>query len=364
VNPLHGIRSLAVRLMALVALTLVPVFVLVIWSSSNERDRARASAEASLTLAARSGAASFSMIVEETRRLLATTALVPGVQQQLPGACDLLTNLTEVDRRYFGLALAGADGMYVCQTLEGSSEGVSVADRQWFRTPRFEGRPTSQVIPRGRISNATVLVLSHPVTNASGDVGGVVAAAFSLRERLPVGTALAPRVGGMEIIGSGLVLAGGADGTVEPSPVIDEQRLFLESGASEHMAEVQGVEGLELLATARIEALPTLAISVRASEMALFADLDAAFARSLGILAILTLVSLAMAFVVAQLFLARPLADVVKAAEALGGGDMNVRANITWGPHELLLLGSTFDAMAESIQERDHEIRQATKAIH
>ena len=202
--------------MALVILTLMPVFALVLRSAGNERVRAGASAEAALALAARASAVEFGTVIADTRRGLATMARVPSVQGQLEGACGLLEGLGEVDPRYFSLALVDDDGGYICQTLPLSAAGVSVIDQEWFRVPRFEGRPTDQLITRGRINQVAVLVVSHPVTDAAGDVVAVIAAGLVLQELLPVGMSLAPRSGDLELIGEGLVLAESADPTAGP----------------------------------------------------------------------------------------------------------------------------------------------------
>jgi signal transduction histidine kinase len=353
------------RLVGLVVLTLTPVFLLVLWSASGERARARASTEREILMEAGAVALEFNSIIEEARRFLVATALVPQIRDRSEGACELLEKIAEADQRYLSVALLNEKGRYICQTVNADATNTSVADRDWFRVPMFEGRPASQLILRGRVSNAALLVSGEPVRDDTGKVVAVVAAGLDLRGLITAHGPFTAARDRLELIGSGVVIESRKQGPSpkEFSPITDGQRMLLDRGEREALAVVDGASGREAVAVVRIPAAPSIVISLAESEADILEGVDAVFRRSLLLLALLTVVSLTAAWFAASRFVTEPLTSVIDAADALGGGDLAARAGIDHGPGEVRRLGEAFDSMAEALQERDAAIKQATEAL-
>ena len=94
-----------------------------------------------------------------------------------------------------------------------------------------------------------------------------------------------------------------------------------------------------------------------------FAD-STIFVRNLtGILAATVLV-VGIACYGAEVLVLRRIRALLNAANRVRGGDFSVRIRLAPGKGELSQLGAAFDAMAETLQQRDTELRQAMLELH
>jgi diguanylate cyclase (GGDEF)-like protein len=94
-----------------------------------------------------------------------------------------------------------------------------------------------------------------------------------------------------------------------------------------------------------------------------FAD-STIFVRNLtGILAATVLV-VGIAYFGAEVLVLRRIRALLNAANRVRGGDFSVRIRLAPGKGELSQLGAAFDAMAETLQQRDTELRQAMLELH
>lgn len=72
-----------------------------------------------------------------------------------------------------------------------------------------------------------------------------------------------------------------------------------------------------------------------------------------------TLLVVGIAWYGAELLVLRSIRALLDAANRVRGGDFSVRTRLPPGKGELNQLGAAFDAMAEALQQRDSELRQA-----
>jgi len=352
--------GITARLTALVVLTMSPVFVLFIARSAGERTRALAAAEAGLLADARATAGRIQAVSSEVRRFLATMALVPEVALAAPDGCALLDRAAEIDSRYLSLALVDDEGRYTCQTLDANSEGVTLADRAWVRTPLDEGLPETQVISSGRLSNETVLVLSHPVRAPTAVVTHVLGAGLNLDNLLRTSR----RADFSEIValvGTHGEFAGERVGHEILDPALGAE--FLNSGSADTLV-FSDPEDPHIVALVRIGTVPGLAVATVTSEAALYGPLRARFLTNLLLLALLTSASVVAAWFAAHKLVAQPLSNVSIAATSLGRGDLSVRARVTTGARELQTMARDFDQMAQALQDREHSIAKAHADLH
>ncbi len=82
-----------------------------------------------------------------------------------------------------------------------------------------------------------------------------------------------------------------------------------------------------------------------------------------GILAA-TLLVVGIAWYGAEVLVLRRIRALLDAANRVRGGDFSVRIRLAPGTGELNQLGSAFDAMAETLQQRDTELRHAMLELH
>jgi signal transduction histidine kinase len=87
-----------------------------------------------------------------------------------------------------------------------------------------------------------------------------------------------------------------------------------------------------------------------------------AFWTGVGWLTAGTLLALAVAWVGGVRFIRRPIAQLVRTAARWSEGDYAARAQLTDRHSEIGQLGATFDNMADRLDRRERELREATRA--
>jgi len=94
-----------------------------------------------------------------------------------------------------------------------------------------------------------------------------------------------------------------------------------------------------------------------------FAD-SGLFASNIAAIAAATLLAAAIAWWGVELLILRRIRGLLDAANRVRGGDFSVRTYLSHGKGEISQLGAAFDAMAETLQQRDTELRNAMLELH
>lgn len=94
-----------------------------------------------------------------------------------------------------------------------------------------------------------------------------------------------------------------------------------------------------------------------------FADVGV-FASNIAAIAAATLLAAAIAWWGVELLILRRIRGLLDAANRVRGGDFSVRTYLSHGKGEISQLGAAFDAMAETLQQRDTELRNAMLELH
>ena len=106
--------------------------------------------------------------------------------------------------------------------------------------------------------------------------------------------------------------------------------------------------------------VPALGVALYA---VLFADSRNLVANVAGIAAA-TLVAVAIAWFGVEILVLRRIRALLAAANRVRNGDFSVRTHLQAGKGELSQLGAAFDSMAETLQHRDTELRDAMLEMH
>jgi len=106
--------------------------------------------------------------------------------------------------------------------------------------------------------------------------------------------------------------------------------------------------------------VPALGVAVYA---VVFADAGGFASRAAGIAAAILLAA-GIAWYGAEMLILRRIRSLLDAANRVRGGDFSVRLGLAPGKGELSQLGAAFDAMAETLQQRDTELRNAMLELH
>ncbi|HZM43286.1 MAG TPA: GGDEF domain-containing protein [Burkholderiales bacterium] len=96
---------------------------------------------------------------------------------------------------------------------------------------------------------------------------------------------------------------------------------------------------------------------------AVFAD-SGIFTANIAGIAVATLVAAGIAWFGAEILVLRRIRALLDAANRVRGGDFSVRIRLPAGKGELSRLGAAFDSMAETLQQRDTELRNAMLELH
>jgi diguanylate cyclase (GGDEF)-like protein len=88
------------------------------------------------------------------------------------------------------------------------------------------------------------------------------------------------------------------------------------------------------------------------------------FVRNIAGIMAATLLVVGIAWYGAEILVLRRIRALLDAANRVRGGDFSVRIRLASGKGEWSQLGAAFDAMAETLQQRDSELRQAVLELH
>jgi signal transduction histidine kinase len=95
----------------------------------------------------------------------------------------------------------------------------------------------------------------------------------------------------------------------------------------------------------------------------LFASADRTLFRSLGWLVLAAGLPLLLVWIGSDLLIIRPVKSLVRSSARLASGDMSVRTGLSPGRDELGRLTLAFDAMAQSLEQRELERKRATHKL-
>ena len=172
--------SLRLRLLGLVALVLVPSFVLVLYTQTDERKIAIANVNGDAMRLIRIATSNQAAQIEAARELLTAFARLPQLRTKNPAACNaLLADMLTAYPLYLNFALAEADGNMLCSAVPLRSQ-VNVADRPYFTLALETRRFAVGDYQVGRITQLPSINYAYPVVDTAGNVEGVVFAAQSL----------------------------------------------------------------------------------------------------------------------------------------------------------------------------------------
>ncbi len=356
-------NTLRVRLVLLLTLIVVPVFILLLHNAIEAR---RFETLQTQTVALRLAR----LVLLEQRELIAgARQLLPGLAQlasvqatQAGPACHSeLTNLLKQYPYYANFGVSGHDGLVYCSGLPMPTP-VRISDRDYFRGAIETGKLTIGGYQVGRITGKSTINIGYPLRDAEGHIDGVIFAALDLawlgyRLRdipVPQGTTLTI------LDGSGTVLVREPDPeqwlgkSVRDAPIV---RLILERGAegSAESIDAMGIRRLYAFTPLNQNGSDSVYVSVGIPHDTAYAAVDARFKRDLLVLCLIVIAVTIAGWAGSKIFVLRPLRSLARASERLGQGDFSARTGMQRKSDEFWQLARTFDQMAASLQQRQHE---------
>jgi diguanylate cyclase (GGDEF)-like protein len=268
------------------------------------------------------------------------------------------------------MGLYGADGELFCNGLPWQGK-VYGAGRRYFQLSIASRQFSIGEYQVGQVTRQQGINFGYPVIDASGKITAVAFVAMNL-DRLNVIAAATPlpENGILTVLdGTGIILARhpARSGVVGQKLAAVRVRELVLSG-TDGIFEEQGVDGIrKLFAYQAVTANPDGTVPIRVMVSlpleAVFADANRGLAHTLVGLLAATLLVLAAARYGAERLILRSIRRLLDTADRVRAGDLTARTGFHQRRDELSQLGLALDEMAQALQQREKELKQAMQDL-
>jgi diguanylate cyclase (GGDEF)-like protein/PAS domain S-box-containing protein len=359
--------SLRTRLFFLVLLTILPALGLVVYDGLERRRLTAAATQEEALRLARLITANQEEIIYETRQLFVTIAQFVQFQDGDLALCsDILASLDIQYPRYTSIFLTDPEGDVLCSSTP-LTQPLSFSDRSWLHRAVRTGDFTVGDYQIGRISGKAIIVLAYPILDSTGSVRFVLTTGldlawlnqFAVDVQLPAGSTFAM------IDRNGIVLARYPDPEKWVGKAVPEAPIVksIQEKKAEGTAEAFGVDGIKrLYAFTRLEdeiGSDSLYVVVGIPAAQAYIEANWGVARNIFLLGIVFVISLTLAWIGSEIFLLRQINELSAVTKRLARGDLGARSKLASKRGEVGQLASAFNDMAEELEERESQLRQA-----
>lgn len=358
--------SLRARLLLLVLLATLPALAVIVDTGNKQRRYAQHEIQENAERLARLAAHEHGLLIREGHQLLTALAEIPATREALPGECGrLLARIRARDERFVNLGVINPRGDVVCSALPLTTR-INAADRAFFRRALETRSFAVGDYQIGRITHKPVLVLAQPVYDAAGRLLSLVYAAldlswfnrFAARAALPPGSILTV------LDASGTVLARTPDGEYWVGRQAPESALVTAHRGPDKVSLAVAPpsdNASRIHALARLEGLPEgsgIYVVVSIATDTARAAIDRLTLRNLMVLGAVVALALAIAWIGSEGLLLRRTRQLATTAQRLAAGELDARTGMRFDRDELSVVASTFDRMAETLEQRTHEAEE------
>ena len=363
-------NSLNLRLWLTVAIAVVPIFLFMLLDYHERREQVVADihAEISDRLAdANREAKAAHRAVGLALRIMARSNEVQSLDNE---ECNALAGrLLESLEGFSNLGLALPDGKVVCSSRP-SAEAINVSDRAWFQNSMQADGVSPGEFVTGRISQRSVMVFGYRLTNAAGEVRGVIFAAMTLDwfDRLIEHFRLPPNWEASLVSSAGALLSHHPDPVRWRDHVLAPEMLHTMAevvGRGDGIAQFTGLDGKMRLygvsepSFARGSGFVMIGAPLEQSLNAV----ERRFQLSLALLATLALASALVARFHIYRLIEVWASQVGKVVASIAAGKLDARIGREVNVRELDALAHGIDDMAAEIERRDAELGRLSMAI-
>lgn len=375
-------RSIRVRLVALLLVILLPAFILFAILANLEQARARSDAAGAARTLAQLMQGQFSYVIESTREKLEMVGLFEEIRSGDSAQCEQRLNQVYASvEGYSAMFVAEPDGTILCRatnTPHPLNELPAVADGDYVKRAVATRTFTSGGSRIGEVSRRQVFVFAMPILDSAGKVLRVVGAGRDI-DLLNLETQtsdLSEQSSILVLDNNGVVVQvrpnpGNVIGTVHPS--FSQIRTAAQQGSVAHGADLFGGERNYVAYPGYLGgAAPPLvpgrgsaaATDSNAELPAYYAVVGYTDAQSTGALwrtiwatmagfALLTLATVLVAWFGAEILIVRRIKRLAASARRMAAGDLSTRTGIDRDAGEFGELGQALDTLADSLQKRE-----------
>jgi diguanylate cyclase (GGDEF)-like protein/PAS domain S-box-containing protein len=364
-------RSLRGRLLLLVLVSVLPAIGIVIYTGLERRQHEVDQAQHDALRMVQSLGYDHERTVETTHRLLMTLAKLPDVQNRNVSGCNrLLASLLAENPVYANIFATDEEGLVFSTALP--VKPFNVTQRSYFRNIVKTRRFAVGEYLVGAATRRPVLSLAYPVIDRHGRFRGVVVAGIDL-----------------ERYGRMFTMLGLPEGSV--FSIYDRRHVCLYRSEdaegcfgrpdvpamAEEMSDRAAAEGVfvgpsesntrQLVAYKRYylkgSDTPYLFMRVTIPYDQAFADSRRLMYVNIVLLLCALLAAMALAWAVGNAIIVRRLNRLAEASLQLREGNLAARTELDHGRDELGEVARAFDEMAEELQQKEHERREAAEAL-
>ena len=354
--------SLLSRLFVLVAVAMLPAIAVQAYNEIDLRRTRKVEVQDEALGLAKLAAAEQQQIVQGIRQALVALSEVPAIKAKDPQRCN--DYLSKIKQRYPGFIsfiVVDMNGSGFCDT---STDHVpsTATGRAYFANALKTGKFTVGEFAIGRQTGRNVLHFALPFCGDDFRMGGVVIASLSLdwladyiaNKGVPAGAALAITDR------NGKSLARYPDNVRfvgMKSPAGRDPALY--NGTVGDMVGIDGVR--RIIGFSAVEG--DLLVSYGLDKAKAFTEIERRTQRDVLFIVMGALITLIITVWGAQRFIQRPFAQLVEAANRWRIGEFGQHVDIP-GNSEVAGVAKAFNAMADALKHREHELSEARELFH
>ena len=364
--------------MLLVALSALPVLGVAINNGLQQRAADEATEKQQLQMIASLMARRPEQMIAGAGQLLyAITADVNDLLRTRKFCTDQFRRImAQVQGQYRTMGLILPNGEIYCNATTAPDDlRVNVADRDYFQMAQTTGKFAVGGYLVGRATGLPAINMAYPVTDDHGKVVAVAYAALNLgtfeeqterRQREQAGSA--GRVVTF-VDYKGVVLAQFPQfrariGEKVPNPRVLEKVLGQKNGVFTE-TDLAGETRIYAFDSAGInpdgEAVIHVVISTPAKHI--YADADRVLRNTVITIAAVTVLLFLLVWYGTEIFVTRRIRVLLEMTERVRAGDFSARSGFLEGREELNRLGTAFDEMAQELQSREQQLRDALERM-
>lgn len=307
-----------------------------------------------------------------TKHLLSAVARSEAVQKLQAPACNALFREIMNEHPFYSFVGAATPDGNVFASYPVSQPGLNVTDRQYQRQALKTKDFSAGEFIIDRVSHVPSLHFSHPVLDSEGNLIAVLVAGFNLDEySAPMATIKLPEGSEITILDrSGVRLSGfPPDFSIAPGAGVERDlRSIISGGADEGVIEKSGEGGLTRIYVYRKlrlkeDSTPYLYIMAGIPKAPLVRKEGLQILVHLLIVGIIGAIAMSVAYVYGNRMIAKPIKQLLTAAQNIGEGRMGTRTNLPHTSDGIGELARSFDCMASLLEKREIERKNVEEAL-
>ncbi len=360
--------SLRARLLTLVAVVLVPTFILIVVLVGRERTARLEAAQSSALQLVEAGVSAQQEAIVDGLRILRAFGMIAAIRSGDAAACGrTLAALSEMVEEAWSVTRTLADGIQDCAT-----RGVTTLPRDVSANPGFAYVRDARTALVGEYMRSTgtgelLLPLNVPITAESGAFAGVLSAGLRLRwfDALSARVLATPgAVVSITVRGDSILRRAPAveRPVLPPSPDHPIAQAMQRDGRG--VVDAVGIDGVRRVwAFDRLQSPDSAPVwlTVGLPAVAVYEGVNAQLRTTLLVLVVWLALMIMAAWWAAERFVLRDVRAVLEATARIGSGDLAARTGLRARTGEMARLASSVDEMAARLQERQDRQVQAQK---